>query len=55
MVIFSLAFLGAVVGIVGGWSLSFELVDLAEEGLEAGQEAAVVVPESGEGRGLILQ
>jgi len=42
----ALAFLCAVVGVLCILLLSFELVDLAEEGLEAGLEAAVVVPES---------
>ena len=45
--VLALAGFGAVAGLLGGLLLAFELVDLAEEGLEAGEEAAVVVPESG--------
>ena len=32
-----------------------EVVELADEGLGAGEEAAVVVPEAGEGGGLVLK
>ena len=47
----SLAFLLGEAGVL----VAFHLLDLADEGLEAAEEPAVVVPEAGEGGGLVLQ
>src|SRR3954467_6478907 len=43
------------VGFVAGLVVLLEVEELAEEGLGAGQEAAVVVPEAGQGRGLVFE